>query len=76
MYFKFIHTYISCDFYKSNIDIRFIDFTLNRKPSQERSKNLIKSTCDTYLRVIQGKQKTTAALTGEKLLGIANKVRI
>ena len=69
MYFKFIHTDISCDFYKSNIDIRFIDFTLNRKPSQERSKNLINLTCDTYLRVIQEGQN-------QKHLGIANQVRI
>jgi hypothetical protein len=69
MYFKLIHTDISCDFYKSNIDIRFIDFTLNRKPIQKRSKNLINLTCDTYLRVIQEGQN-------QKHLGIANQVRI
>jgi len=44
--------------------------------NQKRSKKPIKSTCDTYLRVIQEEQKQKPALTGEKHLGIANKVRI
>ena len=45
--------------------------------NQKRSENLVKSACDTYLRVIQEERKKhKAALAGEKLLGIANKVRI
>lgn len=69
MYFKFLHTDISCDFYKSNIDIRFMDFKLNGNQSRERSNKPVKSTCDTYLRVIQEGQN-------QKHLGIANQVRI
>ena len=51
-----MYIHIPCDFYKSNMDILFIEFTSNQNLSKEWSKNLIKSTCDTYLRVIQGEQ--------------------
>ena len=64
-----MYIHIPCDFYKSNMDILFIEFTSNQNLSKEWSKNLIKSTCDTYLRVIQEEQN-------QKHLVIANQVRM